>query len=340
MLDVLLILFLSLGPMLLYAVALWWFDRYEKEPLALLIAAFLWGAIPSIILALIFEIILDIPVVAISPNQLTYDLLGASVVAPLAEEGVKALALLMLLFLLRREIDSPMDGLIYGGIVGFGFAAVENIFYLFSAYAEEGMGGVLTLAFLRAGLFGLNHAMYTGFTGLGIALALEVRNKVLKVLFIFAGFGMAMITHAFHNAFATFTGYAGGLITLLIALIGDWGGILFMLAIAIWAFFLERKRIVAYSQELAKLQIIPQTEVDVLKSTFRRRMARLNILLSGNVKNWWKAQRYHLKVTEAAFAWYRMNHGDPKAQKHLINLEHQFQALRKDLVSNNQVAIQ
>ncbi|HOT92216.1 MAG TPA: hypothetical protein PLJ78_09370 [Anaerolineae bacterium] len=52
MLDILLILFLSLGPMLLYAAVLWWFDRYEKEPLALLVAAFVWGAIPSIILAL------------------------------------------------------------------------------------------------------------------------------------------------------------------------------------------------------------------------------------------------------------------------------------------------
>ncbi len=340
MLDVLLILFLSLGPMLLYAVVLWWFDRYEKEPLALLIAAFLWGAVPSIILALILEIVLDIPIVAISPNQLTYDLLGASVVAPVVEEGVKALALVTLLIFLRREIDSPMDGLVYGGIVGFGFAAVENFFYLFSAYAEEGVGGVLTLAFLRAGLFGLNHAMYTGFTGLGIALALEVRNKALKVLLVLAGFGMAMLTHAFHNAFATFTGYAGGLLMLLIAVIGDWGGVLFMLAIAIWSFFLERKRIIAYSQELAKLQIIPQAEIDVLKSTFRRRIARLNILLKGDVKGWWKARRYHQKLTEAAFAWHRMTLGDPKAQKNLINLEQQFQALRKDLVSSSQVAIQ
>ena len=57
--DILLILFLSFAPMFLYACILWWFDRYEKEPLPLLVAAFLWGAVPSIILALIFEIILN-----------------------------------------------------------------------------------------------------------------------------------------------------------------------------------------------------------------------------------------------------------------------------------------
>lgn len=340
MLDVLLILFLSFGPMILYAMALWWFDRYEKEPLPLLIAAFLWGAIPSIILALIFEIILDVPIVAISPNQLTYDLLGASVVAPLAEESVKALALLILLVLSRREIDSPMDGLIYGGIVGFGFAAVENIFYLFGAYTEGGVGGVLFLAFLRAGLFGLNHAMYTGFTGLGIALSLEVRNKPLKVLLILAGLGMAMLTHGFHNAFATFAGYSAGLLALAIAVIGDWGGIFFLLIIAVWSFFLERRRIIAYGRALATLNIIPQAEVDVLKSTWRRRMERLKTLFSGNVQGWWIMRRYHLKVTKAAFAWHRMNHSDPKAQKNLIALEQQFQALRKQLMSGAHVAVQ
>jgi RsiW-degrading membrane proteinase PrsW (M82 family) len=340
MLDVLLILFLSLGPMILYALVLWWFDRYEKEPLPLLVAAFLWGAIPSIILALIFEIILDIPIVAISPNQLTYDLLGASVVAPLVEEGVKALALLTLLIILHHHIDSPMDGLIYGGIVGFGFAAVENLFYLFGAYVEGGVGGVLFLAFMRAGLFGLNHAMYTGFTGLGIALSLEVRNKVLKVFFVLAGFGVAMLAHAFHNAFATFTGYGVGLFALLIAFIGDWGGVFFLLGIALWAFFLERRRIIAYAQALANLNVIPKAEVDVLKSTWQRRMVRLKMLFGADLKGWWKIRRYHLKVTKAAFAWHRMNHGHPKAQKTLIVLEQQFQALRKELVPGAHVAVQ
>jgi len=339
MLDVLLIFFLSLGPMLLYAIVLWWFDRYEKEPLPLLIAAFLWGAIPSIVLALIFEIILDIPIVAISPNQLTYDLLGASVVAPLVEEGIKALALLTLLIILRQHIDSPMDGLIYGGIVGFGFAAVENLFYLFGAYVEQGVGGVLFLAFMRAGLFGLNHAMYTGFTGLGIALSLEVRNKMLKVFLVLTGFGMAMLAHAFHNAFATFTGYSGGFFPLVIAVIGDWGGVFFMLGIAIWAFFLERRRIIAYGQALAQLNIIPQVEIDVLKSTLQRRMTRLRVLFTGNLKKWWTIRRYHLKVTKAAFAWHRMNHSDPKAQKNLIILEQQFQTLRKELAPGAHVAV-
>ena len=334
--DILLILFLSFAPMFLYACILWWFDRYEKEPLPLLVAAFLWGAVPSIILALIFEIVLDIPIVALSPNQLTYELLGASVIAPVVEEGVKALALLVLLLFLRREIDSPMDGLIYGGIVGFGFAAVENVFYLFGAYTEEGIGGVLFLAFLRAGIFGLNHAMYTGFTGLGIALSLEVRKKMLKPVFVIAGFIVAVITHAIHNALATFTGYNEGFFPLLIAMLLDWGGVLVMLIVIGWAFILERKRIVAYAQELVTVHVIPKDEVDVLKSTLQRRLARLNRLFSGDVKGWWTMRRYHYKVTKAAFAWHRLNNGDSASQQRLKQLEAQFLALRKTFVPASQ----
>ena len=37
-------------PTVIYAAVIWWFDRYEKEPLWLLGITFMWGAIPAIIL--------------------------------------------------------------------------------------------------------------------------------------------------------------------------------------------------------------------------------------------------------------------------------------------------
>ncbi len=42
---------LALVPTLVYALLVWWLDRYEKEPLPLLVVAFLWGAVPAVILA-------------------------------------------------------------------------------------------------------------------------------------------------------------------------------------------------------------------------------------------------------------------------------------------------
>jgi len=330
--SILLILFLSFVPMLLYAMVLWWLDRYEKEPLGLLTVAFLWGAVPSIVLALIMQVVLDVPVMAISNSNLTYELLGASVVAPLTEEGIKAVALLLLLLFLRREIDSPVDGLIYGGVVGFGFAAVENVFYLFGALSEGGLASVFGLAFLRAGVFGLNHAMYTAFTGLGVALSLEIKQPPLKIVSVVGGVTLAVGAHALHNALATFTSQSG-LITLLAAVVADWAGVLVLLVVALAAFVLERRRIVAYAEALVREKVIPASEIDLLKSTLKRRLARLDLLARGDFRQWYLMQRYYNTVTEAAFAWHRMKQGDQKAQPRLAKLQQKSRGLRSELAA-------
>jgi RsiW-degrading membrane proteinase PrsW (M82 family) len=331
-LDGLLILLLSFVPMFLYVFVLWGLDRYEKEPSLLLMGAFIWGAVPSIILALIMQIVLDVPVVAVSPNQLTYELLGSSVIAPLTEEAIKAAALILLLLFLRREIDSPIDGLIYGGVIGFGFAAVENMFYLFGAYTEGGVGDVLALAFLRAGIFGLNHAMYTGFTGVGIALALELKRAWLRPLPVLIGFGLSLGTHALHNALATMTTYAGSA-SILIAILTDWTGVVVLLGVALAAFIVERRRIVRYGEALVRTGVLPAEQVEVLKSTVRRRLARLNRLLAGDVAGWRTLRRYQQAVTEAAFAWHRVTQGQEKAQPRLEKLETRVRTLWGELRS-------
>ena len=330
MLDVLLILFLSFVPMLIYTALLWWLDNYEKEPVGLLVVAFLWGAIPSIFLALIMQVILDIPIVAVSANQLMYNLLGASIIAPLTEEGVKAASLLILLLLLRREIDSPIDGLIYGGVVGFGFAAVENIFYLGGAYTEGGIGDVWSLAFLRAGIFGLNHAMYTAFAGLGVALSLELKQKWLKPLPIIIGISLAMFTHAMHNTLSTLIEHTSSL-TLILAILLDWGGVFILLGIAVASSFLERKRITTYSHELAANRVVPLSEVDVFKSVIQRRKLYLKALFNGDFNHWLALKRYHHKVTEAAFTYHRVTLGDTNAPRNLAHLENEYLALRQTL---------
>ncbi len=331
LLSGLLVLTFSFVPVLLYATVLWWFDRYEKEPFGLLAAAFLWGAIPSIVLALILQVALDVPLTLVrDSSQLSYELLGASVVAPLTEEAVKGLALLALVVLLSKEIDSPVDGLIYGGLVGFGFAAVENAFYLAGELTEGGVDGVLGLAFLRAGVFGLNHAMYTGFTGLGIALSLETRSKPLRVVTIVLGFGLAVVAHALHNVLATLTIYRG-FVALILAVVIDWAGVLLLLLVALGAFIVERRRIVAYSQRLRRSDAITVNEVEVLRSTLQRRLARLEMLLGGDLRRWWLIRRYHQKVTEAAFAWHRLTHGDVGIRQHLEALEQEARDLRAEL---------
>jgi len=51
----------ALIPTLFYVLFVWWLDRYEKEPLQLLVLAFLWGAGPAALLSVGVEMALDGP---------------------------------------------------------------------------------------------------------------------------------------------------------------------------------------------------------------------------------------------------------------------------------------
>ena len=50
--------------------------------------------------------------------------------APVTEEASKGLFLLLLLWWRRAELDGVLDGIVYAGMVGIGFAFTENILYL------------------------------------------------------------------------------------------------------------------------------------------------------------------------------------------------------------------
>ena len=67
----------------------------------------------------------------------------------MTEEATKGLFLLLLLWWRRYELDGVLDGIVYAGMVGIGFAFTENILYLAAAYNGTdgtGPGGTEALA--------------------------------------------------------------------------------------------------------------------------------------------------------------------------------------------------
>jgi RsiW-degrading membrane proteinase PrsW (M82 family) len=294
------ILLLAFVPVTFYGLVLWWLDRYEKEPLGLVIVAFLWGAIPAVIFSVVAQLVFDVPISALVGAGLEAELLGASVVAPFTEEIFKGAALLLLLFLFRREIDSPLDGILYGGLVGFGFAATENLFYFLSGFETGGLGSVIELAFFRSVLFGLNHALYTGCTGLGIALVRTSAHPVVKVAGPVLGLGAGMALHALHNAGAML----GEALCwpLLVSLLADWGGVAALLGILLWASARERSWIVRHLGEEVQAGTLSRHDYAVIQSYWRRVGERLQTLLRGEFSRWWRLGRYYRLATELAFA--------------------------------------
>lgn len=231
-------------PTTLYVLAVWWLDRYEKEPLRLLAAAFLWGALPAVIVAVTLEIVTGASLASIvTLSQGATDVLSASVIAPLVEEAVKAGALLGIMAFFPSEFDGVLDGIIYGSIVGLGFAMTENLLYYLSAWSEGGFGSWSVVVLGRALVFGFSHAMFTSFTGIGLGMARGQRGAPARWGYGLIGLGGAIGTHLLHNLFLS----AGGL--CLASLLADWLGLLVVGAVAASAWRQERRWI---REELAE----------------------------------------------------------------------------------------
>jgi protease PrsW len=282
-------------PTLLYVAVIYWVDRYEREPLWLLSAAFLWGAIPSIIIALIFNEVLSIPLYLLA-GPYTGDILTAVLIAPPVEEIAKGLALLLIFIFWHREIDSWLDGIIYGAMVGMGFAMVENIFYYMNEFEISGIEGFSILVILRGIVFGLNHALYTAITGLGIAIARLSTKRSTRILAPIGGLTMAIFLHTFHN----FSVSWGNLICLL-ALFANWGGIAFFFIMILWSLAQERHWIREYLREEVDLGLISEEQYDVATSGFARLQRRLGYLFSGQWRNYRRTLKFYDRCSKLAF---------------------------------------
>ncbi len=320
---------LALGPTLLYALLLWWLDRYEKEPLPLLLVAFVWGAAPAIVLALLLEFGLGIPMRQLIMTNETRTITEIGLVAPIVEEAVKAVILVVLFVFSWREFDDVLDGIIYGAMVGLGFAFVENVLYLTgSAYDNVAVGGqpnvsgIIQLWLLRAGLFGLNHSMFTAFTGAALGLARSLKLRWQRGFVASLGLGAAMIFHALHNGLTTAAGlvsgntrYAGlALGACLGVFISDWGGLLLILVVAV-ASSVHEAQIIRHTllEEVALGRFTPD-EYETLSSGRMRWSARRTALFSSGLRRWRQLGKFFDLATELAFSKRRMGAGGPERQ--------------------------
>lgn len=188
-------------PCIFYVIAILWLDRYEKEPPYLLIFAFIWGSLVSILFAVIGNEIFKVVAVGVF-GQNAGVFLSGSLGAPVIEETAKGIALLILFVFMRHEFDNVTDGIIYGSLVGIGFAMTENILYygqmLIAGGGLLGLGG---LFIGRSILFGFGHAMFTGTTGAGLGFARQTKQGLpVKIIVPIVAYFLAIVEHSVWNS--------------------------------------------------------------------------------------------------------------------------------------------
>jgi RsiW-degrading membrane proteinase PrsW (M82 family) len=186
-------------PALIYATIVLHLDRYEVEPLRALVACFIWGAVGAILFSLVTGLLFQFAVEEALGAQ-TAEVTSVVIGAPLVEESFKGIAVLAVLIFARDEIDSTLDGLVYGALVGVGFAMTENILYLGQAYLEGGLREFGTLVLAREVLGGFGHPAYTAITGAAIGWSRGRYGRgIARVVVPILGWALAVALHIAWN---------------------------------------------------------------------------------------------------------------------------------------------
>lgn len=283
-----------------------WLDRYEPEPRALLAAGLLWGGFVATAAALVLQGLGGL-VGGFSDRD------SLEIVAPVTEEACKGLFLLLLLWWRRAELDGVLDGIVYAGMVGIGFAFTENILYLVAAYNGTdgtGPGGTeaVTATFVvRCLISPFAHPLFTTFIGIGVGLAVSSRTARSRVLWPLAGYGCAVLAHAVWNA-ATAEGL-GHFLTAYVVLMTP--ALITVVSFAVWSRSAERRMLQAALTDAAARGLVPATDIGWVVDLAARRRSRAYARQRGGRDAERAMRDYQQAAIELGFLHYRYLRGTP-----------------------------
>lgn len=288
-------------PAFMFAALIYWIDRFEKEPVKILVGVFLWGAVIAGGAAFLINTTLGIGFYLLTGSEQLTDLVSGSLVAPLVEEGLKGLAVLIVFIAARKEFDSLLDGIVYAGIAALGFAAVENTYYIYEyGWLEGGWRGIWWLAFVRVILVGWQHPFYTAFTGIGLALARLNRSVLVKLAAGVGGYLLAVLAHSLHNTLAYFLTGLGGLV---LGSLVDWVQIFIMLGFIAWMVHHEGRRIATYLQEEVQQGLITPQQYRTACSAHKQSMARLQAIFQGRYRATKRFYQICAELAQKKYQW-------------------------------------
>lgn len=183
------LLALALAPAFVIMIYIYVKDAYEKEPIKLLLTNFALGATASIVLTFIFSAISKLFFTVTDPLSVIQQFIKAFVIVALVEELSKYI-IVRYVAQRNKEFDEPFDGIVYAVMVSMGFAALENILYVF----QFGFGNGVLRAFTAVPA----HATFGILMGYFMGLAKFSPNKIRLNLI---GLLMAVLFHGAYDFF-------------------------------------------------------------------------------------------------------------------------------------------
>lgn len=183
------LLLLSIAPAMIIILYIYFKDKFEKEPIRFLFKNFLMGAFLSVVITLILSTILNIAFPLTDATSIYQQFIKAFFVVGLVEEFSKYV---IVRFYAQKsvEFNEPFDGIVYAVMVSMGFAALENVMYVFQYGVSTGI--------VRAFTAVPAHATFGILMGYFMGLAKFSKNRQLLNLT-----GLVVATF-FHGAYDFF----------------------------------------------------------------------------------------------------------------------------------------
>lgn len=293
-------------PVPLYLMLVLWIDRYEAEPLWMLATAFFWGALVAVFFAYLINTASGLIVTILTNDVRAGAAFGAVISAPIVEESSKALILFIFFFLKKDEFDGVIDGIVYAAMVGLGFAMTENIQYYGRAVLQAGGGGLTIVFIIRGALAPFSHPMFTSMTGIGLGLARQSRNTLVKIITPIFGLAAAICMHSIWNGSAVIFGPGGFILAYLFIMVPA-----FFIMFVVIALALRREGQIVREYLTPDFQsgLINPQEYKQLGSIFGRMGASYNAFSRGGVRGWQTCRQLNQTASELAFHRSRLARG-------------------------------
>ena len=297
-------------PSAVYALGVWWLDRYEKEPIQLLVTVFVWGAIPGALVALVARFFVAGPI------------------APVLTELVKAAEIGFIYTRYRREFDDILDGIVYGAMTGVGYAMMINLIDYAVGFFYGGFGLLGASVLFNGVAFGLNEAYYGAVIGIGFGVSRWSADRRVRVGAPIAALAVAVILHLFTDFWRDLA-VSGQTWLVIIPFLATWAGILGIVIVAFVSIRREQAILRAYLKaEVDRGTLTPEDYAD-LSTPSRRAVTVLRSTRRGPIE-WMRAVSLQNLATQLAF---RLREAatfghDPDSDGAILGLRQRIAALK------------
>ncbi|MFW5891506.1 MAG: PrsW family intramembrane metalloprotease [bacterium] len=225
----------AVTPGIALAITIYLIDKYDREPVKLLVKTFIGGAI------------ITIPTIFLESILAGFNIFGgiigiayqAFIVAGFSEEFMKRLVVNKVAYY-NKHFDEKLDGIVYAVFAALGFATVENIMYVVFRFSDVESVGVY-----RAVLSVPAHMLFAVTMGYYLSLAKFSKIEEEKTFYYKKSLTAPMLLHGIFN---------------FILMSGNNFLMIFFLPFVIYLWSINIKKLNKYYQESKATNTIPSDD--------------------------------------------------------------------------------